>query len=71
MRELEPEARDGAIKDASAKVIDMRKEFLMRMSANGGALGLTKQLVRAIEAGDTEAAMNITVNMIDLVNQGE
>lgn len=69
MRELE--SRDEAIEKAGAKVIDMRKEFLKRMSANGGALGLTKQLVHAIESGDTEAAMNITVNMIDLVNQGE
>ena len=68
MKELKPEIRDSAIDSSKNKVIDMRKEFLKRMSENGGALGLTKQLVAAIETGDIEAAMNITVNMMDLVN---
>ena len=71
MRQLDPAVRDASIESAGDKVIDMRKEFLKRMSDNGGALGLTKQLVQAIADGDTEAAMSITANMIDLVEQGE
>lgn len=71
MKELKPEIRDSAIDASKSKVIDMRKEFLKRMSENGGALGLTKQLVTAIEAGDTEATMNITINMIELVNYSD
>ena len=71
MRQLEPEVRDASIENAGDKVIDMRKEFLKRMSENGGALGLTKQLIKAIADGDTASALTITQNMAELVNHSE
>jgi len=71
MRELSPEIRDSSIEESGSTVVDLRKDFLVRMSENGGALGLTKQLVAAVAAGDTTEAMRITMNMVDLVNHSE
>ena len=69
MRELED--RDEAIEAAGNKVADMRKEFQLKMSQNGGALGLTKQLVGAIESGDFTKVALVTADMMELVNQSD
>lgn len=69
MRELED--RDEAIEASGNKVADMRKEFQLKMSQNGGALGLTKQLVGAIESGDFTKVALVTADMMELVNQSE
>lgn len=49
MRALEEEERSRAIKESKNKIIDMRKQFLEKMVANKGALGLSMKLVSAIE----------------------
>lgn len=71
MRRMEEQERDAAIKAAEDKVIDMRKQFQIKMSENGGALGLTRKLVEAIENGDIVAAGQITMDMQELVNQSD
>jgi len=69
MRNLED--RDEAIEAAGDKVVDMRKEFQLKMSQNGGALGLTKQLVEAIETADFTKVALVTADMMELVNQSD
>ena len=69
MRELED--RDAAIEAAEDKVVDMRKEFQLKMSQNGGALGLAKQLVEAMNDSDTGRATDILFDMEELVKQND
>ena len=71
MRDLEAEARDEAIKASEDKVIDMRKQFLIKMSENGGALGLTKKLVKALEEDDFVTLGLVTMDMQELVKQSD
>lgn len=69
MRDLKD--RDAAIEAAGSKAVDMRKEFQLKMSQNGGALGLSKQLVEAVNAGDTSRAAEILMDMEELVKQND
>lgn len=71
MRALDEEARDQAIKESKDKVIDMRRHFREKMSKNGGALGLTKRLVEALEKNDLMAVGLITMDMQELVKLDE
>lgn len=63
--------RDEAIAAAEDKVIDMRKLFQAKMSENGGALGLTKQLVDAINSNENGRAAQILMDMEELVKQSD
>lgn len=69
MRNLED--RDAAIEAAEDKVVDMRKEFQLKMSQNGGALGLAKQLVEAMNNSDTSRAADILFDMEELVKHND
>ena len=69
MRELPIEEVDKAIAESDGKVVDMRKAFQRKMSLNGGALGLTKQLVDAQNSGDIEKAQEVMQLMHDLAAQ--
>ena len=71
MRAMEQTERDEAIKASEGKVIDMRKLFQMKMSENGGALGLTKQLIEAINTNETGRAAEILMDMEELVKQSD
>ena len=71
MRKLEDKEREEAIKAADTKVIDMRKEFLLKMSENGGALGLTKKLMKAVEENDLVTIGLVTMDMQELVKQSD
>lgn len=71
MRALDDEARDQAIKESKDKVIDMRRHFREKMSKNGGALGLTKRLVEALEKNDLMTVGLITMDMQELVKLDE
>jgi hypothetical protein len=68
---LEDKEREEAIKAADTKVIDMRKEFLLKMSENGGALGLTKKLMKAVEENDLVTIDLVTMDMQELVKQSD
>lgn len=71
MRRMEENARNIAIKESENKVIDMRQHFQIKMSENGGALGLTKQLIKALEEDDLLTIGAITMSMKELVEQSE
>jgi len=71
MRKLEEDERDEAIKAAEEKVIDMRKQFRLKMSENKGALGLTKKLVKALEENDLATVGQVTMDMAELVHQDD
>lgn len=74
MREMPAEVLDKAIEDAGDKVIDMRKIFRQKMSQNGGALGLTGNLVEALNSGDSDKFSETIALMKQLVeehNKGE
>jgi hypothetical protein len=71
MKKLEDKEREEAIKAADTKVIDMRKEFLLKMSKNGGALGLTKKLMKAVEENDLVTIGLVTMDMQELVKQSD
>ena len=71
MRNLGEKERDEAIKEAEGKVIDMRKQFQIKMSENGGALGLTKKLVKALQEDDFITVGLITMDMQELVEQSD
>jgi len=71
MRKMEEKARNLAIKESEDKVIDMRQHFQIKMSENGGALGLTKQLIKALEDDDFMTIGAITMSMKELVEQSE
>lgn len=71
MRKLEEEEREEAIKAADTRVIDMRKEFVLKMSENGGALGLTKKLMKALEENDLVTIGLVTMDMQELVKQSD
>jgi citrate lyase alpha subunit len=71
MRKMEENARNLAIKESEDKVIDMRQHFQIKMSENGGALGLTKQLIKALEDDDFMTIGAITMSMKELVEQSE
>jgi hypothetical protein len=71
MRRMEEEERDKAIKEAEDKVIDMRKQFQSKMAENGGALGLTKRLVKALEQDDLATVGLVTHYMKELVDHSE
>lgn len=71
MRKMEENARNLAIKESEDKVIDMRQHFQIKMSENGGALGLTKQLIKALEEDDLLTIGAITMSMKELVEQSE
>lgn len=66
MRELPEEKVDEAIEASNGKVVDMRKMFQRKMSENRGAIGLTQQLVEAIDNGDLEEQERITGLMKEL-----
>jgi hypothetical protein len=71
MRKLEEVERNEAIKEAEGKVIDMRKQFQIKMSENGGALGLTKKLVKALQEDDFVTLGLVTMDMQELVEQSD
>jgi hypothetical protein len=71
MRRLEEKDREEAIKAAENVVIDMRKQFQLKMSENGGALGLTKKLVKALEEDDLVTVGLVTHYMKELVDHSE
>lgn len=72
MRALEEEERVRAIKESNDKIIDMRKQFLEKMVANKGALGLSMKLVSAIERGsqhEIDEVVELMYNLKDYVNK--
>lgn len=71
MHVLEEQARYEAIKASEDKVIDMRKQFQKKMSENGGALGLTRKLVKALEENDLATIGLVTMDMSELVHQDD
>lgn len=71
MRAMEVEERVKAIRENEAKVIDKRSLFIQKMSENGGALGLTKQLVQALASEDKDKALEVTVAMAELVQYSD
>ena len=68
MRSLDEEVRTKAIEESNGKVIDLRKDFQKKVAANGGALGLIKQLTISMDRGDDEAVNEIIDNMKGLVD---
>lgn len=70
MRNLSEVDRNNAIED-NDKVVDLRKEFILKISQNQGALGLTKQLVEAMDNKETDKIQEITTLMKELVIQGD
>lgn len=71
MRAMEVEERVKAIRENEAKVVDKRAVFIKKMSENGGALGLTKQLVEALSNEDKDKALEITAAMAELVHYSD
>lgn len=68
MRQLK-EAQVTEAVNSSDSVIDLRKQFQRKMSANGGALGLAKKLVKATEDNDIAGALEATMLMVELINE--
>jgi hypothetical protein len=72
MRDLSPDLRDKLIAEAEQdKVIDMRREFQLKMSKNGGALGIVEQLVAAYEGSRSEDFSRVIENARALVHGPE
>lgn len=71
MRELSEKERDEAIEASDDRVIDMRKLFQQKMSENGGALGLTRKLIKALEEDDIVTVGLVTMDMQELVKQSD
>ncbi len=69
MRALPEEVVDAAIEAAGDKVVDMRKVFRQKMSQNGGALGLTGNLVEALNSGDNAKFTETIELMKQLINE--
>jgi len=72
MRDLDPDMRDQLIQqDEEKRIIDMRTEFARRQAENGGAQGLLKRLVDAVERGDTIAVKEVHKDALGIVKGGE
>lgn len=60
MRDLTDAQRNKLIEDAEAdRVIDLRKEFQLKMSRNGGAQGIVERLVNVLDSGSPQDINNI------------
>jgi len=71
MRDLSEIERQEAIMSSGRKVADLRREFQIKMSENGGARGLLEQLVSAKEANDTDAESEVIENILEFIHGPE
>lgn len=65
MRDLSEEEKDSAMTE---NVIDMRKEFALKMSKNQGAYGLVQKFIDCNEKGDQEGSAEIYDLMQELLH---
>jgi hypothetical protein len=72
MRDLSEEERDMLIKNSEEeRVIDLRETFRKKIALNGGAQGIVKRLVEAIETGDPLEMRDILLDAKGLVDGAE
>jgi hypothetical protein len=72
MRQLTDAERDRRINEAhEGIVIDLRQHFQEKMSKNGGAYGLVKDLVEAVEHEDHEKLAQIMIDAQSLIKGPE
>lgn len=67
MRDLSESERDRLIgQSENDSVVDLRKEFQAKMSRNGGAQGVLRQLVEALDHGDQDAIRDAVADAVAL-----